>query len=223
MGTKGCPGTSRLIMGRDHDVEACERGCSVTFTDRSRVYDKSPAFTRRQPHDDALERNICDHCGLINYENPRIITGVVATWENKILMCRREIEPRRGFWTLPAGFMEQNETVAEGAAREAWEEARADIEIECLLSIYNVARISQVQMFYRGKMRSPDFACGPESSDVGLFDWDDIPWDELAFPTVYWALQHFKESKDRTHFAPFTEPDDWHQTPGFTHLVPPSE
>lgn len=191
----------------------------MTFRDQSRDYARDLAFSRRTPHDDSIERNICDHCGLINYENPKIIAGVVALWEDKILMCRRAIEPRRNFWTLPAGFMEQGETVAQAAAREAREEACADIEIDCLLGVYNVARISQVQMFYRGRLRHADIACGPESSEVALVAWDDIPWQELAFPSVYWALQHFRESQDIAHFAPFTEPDNWAATPGFEGLA----
>jgi len=190
----------------------------MTFRDQSRGYPNEMNFSRRKPHDDSFERHICDNCGLINYENPKIIAGVVATWEQKILMCRRAIEPRIGFWTLPAGFMEQGETVAQGAAREAREEACADVEVDQLIGIYNVPRISQVQMFYRGRLRSPDVAVGPESQDVALMSWDDIPWNELAFPSVYWALQHFKETQELDQFAPFTEPDNWLDTPGFEGL-----
>lgn len=191
----------------------------MTFKDKSRDYTRDIAFSRRTPHDDALERSICDHCGLINYDNPKIIAGVVAHYGDRILMCRRAIEPRAGFWTLPAGFMELNETVAAAAAREAHEEACADVEIECLLGIYNVSRISQVQIFYRGKLRSPDVACGIESVEVALFNWDEIPWGELAFPSVYWALQHYHQTRNETVFAPFSEPEDWRITPGFEALV----
>jgi ADP-ribose pyrophosphatase YjhB (NUDIX family) len=191
----------------------------MTFKDKSRDYARDIAFSRRLPHDDALERNICDHCGLINYENPRIIAGVVAHYEDQILLCRRAIEPRAGFWTLPAGFMELNETVAVAAAREAQEEACADVEIDCLLGVYNVSRISQVQIFYRGRLRHADIACGVESIEVGLFHWQDIPWDALAFPSVYWALQHYHQTKDQAVFVPFSEPDDWSKTPGFEALA----
>ena len=191
----------------------------MSFRDQSRPYKRAISFSRRVPHNDALERGVCDHCGLINYVNPKIIAGVVAVWNKKILLCRRAIEPREGFWTLPAGFMEQGETVAQGAVREAYEEARARVEVGTLLGIYNVARISQVHIFYRGKLTSPHIAAGPESREVGLFEWDKIPWDALAFPSVYWALKHFHETRGRDNFAPFTEPDDWSKTPGFENLA----
>lgn len=193
----------------------------MTFQDKSRAYGKDVSFDTRKPHDDSFDRSICNHCGLINYENPKIIAGVVATWEDKILMCRRAIEPRINFWTLPAGFMEKLETVQQAAAREAQEEACADVEVDTLIGIYNVARISQVQMFFRGKLRSPDIAVGPESAEVAMFSWDEIPWKELAFPSVYWALQHFQETKDQAQFAPFSEPADWLSTPGFEGLRRP--
>ncbi len=191
----------------------------MSFRDKSRAYEREMSFSKRLPHDDAIKRGICDHCGLINYVNPKIIAGVVAVWEDKILMCRRAIEPRAGFWTLPAGFMEQGETVAEGAAREAREEACAEVKPEALLGIYNVARISQVQIFYRAQLVSPEIGVGPESAEVVLFEWADIPWDALAFPSVYWALTHYNEMRGQTGFAPFSEPDDWSQTPGFEDLA----
>jgi len=162
---------------------------------------------RRIPVDDDRERLVCLDCGFINYVNPKIVVGSVAVWEDKILLCRRAIEPRKGWWTLPAGYMEERETVAEGAAREAWEEARADIEIDALIGIYNIPRISQVQMIHRARLRSPDVSAGPESEEVGLFTWDEIPWDELAFPTVLWALQHWRETRDLASFAPQYEPE----------------
>ena len=190
----------------------------MTFRDTSRDYEKPLAFSKRTPDGDGIERDVCNNCGLINYQNPKIIAGVVALWDGKILMCRRAIEPRKGFWTLPAGFMEQGETIAQGAAREAMEEACAKVETNALLGIYNVARISQVQVFYRAKLLSPDIAIGPESEEVVLFEWDYIPWSELAFPSVYWALQHYQQSRDLEHLAPFTEPDNWADTPGFEAL-----
>ena len=156
--------------------------------------------------------------GWINYVNPKIVAGVVAVWEDKILMCCRAIEPRRGFWTLPAGFMEQQETIAEGAAREAFEEAQAKVEIDALIGIYNVARISQVQIFYRAQLVSPDIAAGPESEDVALPGWDEIPWKELAFPSVYWALQHYHQTREAALYS-FSEPEDWTTTPGFEDLA----
>lgn len=148
---------------------------------------------RKVPEGDDRERLVCPDCGFIQYENPKVVVGSVATWEDRILMCLRAINPRRGYWTLPAGFLELNETVMDGARREAWEEARARIEIEGLLAVYNVPRISQVQLFFRARLVSPEIEAGPESQEVGLFAWDEIPWGELAFPSVRWALDHFRE------------------------------
>ena len=194
----------------------------MTFRDQSQDYGKDISFTKRVPHDDSFERDVCNHCGLINYQNPKIIAGVVATIDvdgvEKILMCKRAIEPRKGFWTLPAGFMEKGETVAQGAAREAKEEACAEVMPEALIGVYNVERIAQVQMFYRGTLLSPDIAPGPESEEVALMAWDEIPWQDLAFPAVYYALQHWHETKDEAAFAPFSEPENWADTPGFEAL-----
>ena len=121
--------------------------------------------------------------------------------EDKFLLCKRSIEPRKGYWTIPAGYMEENETSIEGAMREAQEEACADIKIDSLLGVYNIARISQVQLIYRAKLVSPNVAAGPESETVGLFIWDEIPWADLAFPSVHWALGHFRELEGQTDFA----------------------
>lgn len=165
-----------------------------------------PDFDRKNPDGDDRERNQCNHCGYVEYENPKIVTGTVATWEDKILLCRRAIEPRVGFWTLPAGYMELGESVEAAALREAWEEARADITIDQILAIYSVPRISQVQVMFRGVLNSPNVSAGPESLEVGLFHWREIPWDEIAFPTAAWALRHFQESKGQAGFQPFTNP-----------------
>ena len=194
----------------------------MRFRDKTRAYEQDMSFSKIVPHDDSFERDVCDTCGLINYINPKLIAGVVAVWaegdSDKILMCKRAIEPRKGYWTLPAGFMEQGETVAQGAAREAREEANADVETDALIGVYNVERIAQVQMFYRGRLRSPEIAAGPESEEVALMSWDEIPWDALAFPAVYHALQHYRATRDEEHFAPFTEPENWADTPGFEAL-----
>ena len=160
---------------------------------------------RRIPPGDTLERRVCDECGFIDYVNPKIIVGSVCTWQDRFLLCKRAIDPRKGYWTIPAGFMELNETTAEGAVREAREEACADIEINALLGVYNIARISQVQLIFRARLISPDVAAGPESEQVGLFAWDEIPWDQLAFPSVTWALHHFREVGTSTDFAPRPE------------------
>ena len=165
------------------------------------------AFSRRVPTGDSLPRDICDRCGFIHYVNPKIVVGSVVLHEGKFLLCRRSIEPRRGYWTLPAGFMEQGETTEEGARREAREEANADIVLRDVLAIYNIPRIAQVQIMYRASLRTPHFSPGEESLEVDLFGWDDIPWNELAFPSVYWALTQFRSVMDRDAIAPFTNPE----------------
>ncbi|GAB6051830.1 NUDIX hydrolase [Magnetospira thiophila] len=146
-------------------------------------------FVAAVPEGDDRERLVCPDCGFIQYQNPKVIVGAVCTWGDRLLLCRRAIEPRLGFWTMPAGFMEMNETMAEGAAREVWEEARAKIHMDGLLGIYEIPRIGQVYMIYRARMVSAACAAGPESAEVGLFDWADIPWNDLAFPSVQWALE----------------------------------
>jgi ADP-ribose pyrophosphatase YjhB (NUDIX family) len=146
------------------------------------------------PEGDNRERMVCPDCGFINYENPKIVVGAVCVWQERFLLCRRAINPRRGFWTLPAGYLELNEATAAGAIREAWEEAQAHIAIDGLLAIYDIPRISQVQLIYRAHLDTPDFAAGPESLEVRLFAWEEIPWEELAFPSVRWALDHYRDS-----------------------------
>lgn len=163
------------------------------------------SFSMKTPPGEDRERRVCDTCDFIDYANPRIVAGVVAHRDEKILLCRRAIEPRKGFWTLPAGFMELGESVEEGACREAREEACADLELEVMLGLYSIPRIGQVQVVFRARLIN-DPAPGPESLEVALFDWDDIPWPELAFPSVRWALDHYRETKDQTGFAPFGNP-----------------
>ncbi len=167
---------------------------------------KRRPFVRKIPEGDDRERRVCADCGFIDYENPKIVVGSVASWEDKILLCRRAIHPRKGYWTLPAGYMEINESAAEGAAREAWEEAFARLEIETVLAVYSIPRISQVQVIFRAQLTSPDVAAGPESAEVGLFRWDEIPWDDIAFPSVRWALNHFDEVRGQTGFAARSNP-----------------
>ncbi len=168
----------------------------------------SPAgpSVRRIPDGDDRARLVCPDCGFIAYENPKVVVGSVALWDDTILMCRRAIPPREGYWTLPAGYLETGETTEAGAAREAWEDARARIEIEALLAVYNIPRISQVQLIYRANLSAPDVAAGPESHEVGLFRWHDIPWDDIAFPSVHWALGHHDETRDAVGFPPRANP-----------------
>jgi len=153
------------------------------------------SFSKQIPEGEDRERSVCDTCGYIAYVNPKIVVGSVVTYEDKFLICRRAIEPRRGYWTLPAGYLEENESVEAGAVREAHEEACADIEIEGLLAYYSVTHLSQVQMMFRARLKSPDVAAGPESLEVKLVPWEDIPWAELAFPSVRWALEQYRDWK----------------------------
>ena len=156
---------------------------------------------RGVPEGDNRERMICAECGYILYDNPKIVVGSVARWHDLILLCRRSINPRHGYWTLPAGYLELNESTSAGAEREAWEEARARIEIEGLLAIYDIPRISQVQLIYRARLLDEAIEPGPESLEVRLFGWEEIPWSELAFPSVGWALQHDRETRATHDFT----------------------
>jgi len=156
---------------------------------------------RSIPEGDNRERMICAECGYILYDNPKIVVGSVTRWGEQILLCRRSINPRRGFWTLPAGYLELNESASAGAEREAWEEAQARIEIEGLLAIYDIPRISQVQLIYRARLLDQAIQPGPESLEVRLFEWEEIPWGELAFPSVSWALQHDREARATRDFT----------------------
>jgi ADP-ribose pyrophosphatase YjhB (NUDIX family) len=151
-----------------------------------------PEFIRRVPPGDNRERMICAGYGHITYENPKVVVGSVVVADDAVLMCRRAIEPRRGFWTLPAGYLELGETLEEGAAREAREEAQAEIVLEGILGI---SRIGQVQVIFRARFAStgaPRFAAGAESLEVALFPWRRIPRDEIAFPSVTWALEAWR-------------------------------
>jgi len=152
----------------------------------------SSQFIRRVPDGDDRERLTCPDCGFIAYENPKVVVGSVVAVGDQVLLCRRAIQPRAGYWTLPAGYMEMHETVEEGAAREAWEEARARIALDGVLAVYSIARLGQVQVLFRARLQEPGFAPGTESLEVRLFDWDDIPWDDIAFPSVHWALKAWR-------------------------------
>ncbi|MCP3056631.1 NUDIX hydrolase [Aurantimonas marianensis] len=166
-----------------------------------------PSFSLRTPEDDALPRKICDTCGFVAYENRKIVVGSVVRHDGRILLCKRAIEPRKGFWTIPAGYLELNETPEDGARREAREEAEAALVIERLLAVYAVPRISQVQLIYRARLAEATIAAGPESQAVDLFAFDVIPWDELAFPSVHWALNHDREAEAGAPPVPFGNPD----------------
>ena len=151
--------------------------------------------TLKIPEGDFLPRHVCDTCGTIHYQNPKIVVGSVPEYEGRILICKRGIEPRLGFWTIPAGFMENDETLEAGAAREAREEAHIDVEIGSLLLLANVTHARQVHVFFRSRMRTPDFGITHESLEVRLVDERDIPWDDLAFPSTEYALRCFVEDR----------------------------
>ncbi len=153
-----------------------------------------PEFVTTVPAGDNRERQVCSTCGYVAYENPKIVVGAVVADDGMVLLCRRAIEPRAGYWTLPAGYLELNETTAEGARREAMEEAGADIVLDGMLALYDVSRIGQVQVLYRARLAAPGIAAGEESLEVRMFAWDDIPWGELAFPTVSWALHAWRDA-----------------------------
>jgi ADP-ribose pyrophosphatase YjhB (NUDIX family) len=163
-------------------------------------------FVRRVPEGEDRERLTCADCGFVAYENPKIVAGSVVSVDGRILLCRRAIEPRRGYWTIPAGYMELGETVEEAARREAREEACAEIAIDGVLALYSIARIGQVQVLFRAGLASPGFAPGAESLDVRLFEWDEIPWDDLAFPSVHWVLNAWREAGSGPLGAPRANP-----------------
>lgn len=168
--------------------------------------DSGGPSVRAIPEGDNRERLICPDCGFINYENPKIVVGAVALWADRILLCRRAIAPRKGYWTLPAGYLEQHETPEAGARREAWEEARARLELRGLLAVYSIPRLSQVQLIYLADLANDNVSAGEESLDVRLFGWGEIPWDDIAFPSVVWALNHYAELRDATHLVPRGNP-----------------
>ena len=149
------------------------------------------AVNYRVPTDDNRERAVCPACGHVQYQNPLNVVGTLPlAADGRVLLCRRAIEPRRGFWTLPAGFMELGETVEQGALRETTEEAGARVELLGLMALINVLHVGQVHFFYRARLLDLDFAPGEESLEVRLFHWDQVPWDELAFRTVRLTLEH---------------------------------
>ena len=159
-------------------------------------------MTHRVPEGDSLPRAVCDACGLIHYQNPKMVVGCLATFEDRILICKRAIEPRCGLWTLPAGFMENNESASEGAAREALEEANARVEITDLYTVYSIPHISQVYMMFRARLLDPDISAGAESLEVKLATEAEIPWDQLAFTLVRRSLEHFIEDRKTGVFVP---------------------
>ncbi|TFZ00989.1 NUDIX domain-containing protein [Ramlibacter henchirensis] len=160
------------------------------------------AVVYRVPDDgDTRERAVCPACGTIHYENPLNVVGTVPYWGDKVLLCKRNIEPRWGKWTLPAGFMELGETTKQGAARETDEESGAQVEMEDLVSVISVPRVGQVHLFYRARLLSDQFAPGHETIEARLFGEDEIPWEEIAFKTVRETLLCYFEDRRRGRHA----------------------
>lgn len=149
------------------------------------------------PDGDTKPRLVCPECAYVEYHNPKIVNAAVATYEGKFLLCRRAIEPRVGFWTLPGGFMENGETLKEGTLREAFEEATTRGNVGSLLAIYQPPNKNLVMMIFHMELESSNLAAGPESLEVKLFDWKDIPWDQLAFPMAEKALKRFDTVKNK--------------------------
>lgn len=160
----------------------------------------SARLVLKVPAGDCLPRLVCEDCQTIYYQNPKIVTGCIPEWEDKILLCKRAIEPRYGLWTLPAGFMENNETVEQAATRETWEEAQAKIDQLSLYTLLSLPHISQVYMMFRARLCDLTFAPGSESLEVRLFTQDKIPWEELAFPVIHRTLTHYFQDRALGHF-----------------------
>ncbi|HEB99512.1 MAG TPA: NUDIX hydrolase [Thiotrichales bacterium] len=154
----------------------------------------------RVPEGDNRPRYVCDQCQTIHYQNPRIVAGCVVEHEGRILLCKRAIEPRYGLWTLPAGFMENEETTLQAAARETWEEARAPVRVESLYTVFNLPHVNQVYMFFRAAFERLEFGPGPESLEVELVAEEEIPWDALAFPVVRETLKLYLEDRRAGRF-----------------------
>jgi ADP-ribose pyrophosphatase YjhB (NUDIX family) len=156
---------------------------------------------RRVPPGDTLARWVCDQCGEIHYQNPKLVVGAVPEYQGKVLLCRRAIEPRYGYWTLPAGFMENDETAAQAALRETLEEAGARIELGKPFSLISVPYVNQVHLFYLARLLDLEFKPGEESLEVALYEEARIPWNEIAFRTVSATLQHWFADRGRGAFA----------------------
>jgi ADP-ribose pyrophosphatase YjhB (NUDIX family) len=158
------------------------------------------SLSLKVPEGDDRQRHICESCGHIHYQNPRIIVCTIPCYEDKVLLCKRAIEPRYGLWTVPGGFMENAETTQEGALRETWEEAHATVKLLDIYSLYNLPHINQVHLFFRASLLNLDFSAGIESLEVELFRQEEIPWDEIAFPPVSDTLKNYFIDKETDNF-----------------------
>lgn len=158
------------------------------------------ALTSRIPEGDDRERYVCDNCGIIHYHNPKVVVGCIPEYEGKILLCKRSIKPRYGFWTVPAGFLENGETVTNGAMREAREEAEARVEILGLYTLFNLTDINQIYLLFRSRLLDLDFGAGAESLEVRLYKEEEIPWDEMAFLAIKESLRLFFHDREKGHY-----------------------
>ena len=156
--------------------------------------------TQKIPEGDNRTRFVCTQCNTIHYQNPRVITGCLPIYKDQVLLCKRAIEPRAGLWTLPAGFLENGETSADGALRETFEEANARVKIEGLYTLFSLPHISQVYMFFRAGLLDLDFSAGEETLETRLFSEEEIPWDHLAFPVITQTLEHYFRDKMSANF-----------------------
>ena len=170
---------------------------------RSRVNycsDCGAKVSKKIPEGDNRIRDVCDNCGRIYYQNPLIVAGTLPVFQDKVLLCKRAIEPRKGYWTLPGGFMELGETLEQAALRETWEEAGARVKIKSLYTLFNIIHVGQLSVFFRAELTEPEFFAGEESLEVRLFSEDEIPWDELAFNTIRKTLKHFFHDRQSSSF-----------------------
>lgn len=155
------------------------------------------------------DRIVCEYCNTIHYTNPKLVVGVLAVWENKVLLCRRAIEPRKGYWNLPAGYLEDNEKAEDGAIRETWEEAGADVQIQKVYTVYNIPQANQVYIHFLAKLTDGIVRNGEESIESSLFNEDEIPWNEMAFTSSVFALRNYfsdrKKNVFNTHLGTFPE------------------
>jgi len=176
--------------------------------------DCGAAVERRIPEGDQLPRDVCTACGTVHYQNPRVVVGCVPEWQGRILLCRRAIEPRRGYWTAPSGFLEIGESLLAAAARETAEEAMAEVEVGSMLSVVNVLYAAQVHIMFRARMRTANHAAGVESLETRLCEEAEIPWDDIAFSSMRYSLERYVEDRRRgdqpLHFYDLTQRQGHH-------------
>lgn len=167
-------------------------------------------ITRKAPPGDNRERDLCEHCGAVHYQNPRLVVGTLPVWEGKVLLCLRAIEPRANTWTLPAGFMELAETMSEGAERETQEEAGVGIKLGMLYTVIDIPQVDQVHVYFLANATGPDMDPGPETIEARWYELDEIPWDNLAFKSVSTTLKHYiddlKTGGFQTHHYSLSNP-----------------